>query len=109
MRMTSLLSLLLAGLLMVLCQPSLAVTEQSGYLSAPDAVLAVQMDSQHESVGVLSADSERPFGVLGKSEGAGLGKLQTSAYLSSGGTTVTGGIANGIFRHSESHERIRSG
>ena len=105
MRMTSLLSLLLAGLLMVLCQPSLATPEQSGYLSAPDAVLVTLSSEQRDSAGALQAIPERPS----RSEGAGLGKLQTSAYLSSGGTTVTGGIADGIFRHSESHERIRSG
>lgn len=111
-RMRTMLRAVLVGLIMVMCQPSMAASTEPGYLSAPDTILAVLQDQRHDTAEVLGASPERTCSHLG--EGAGVitsDKVTVNAIaLSPGGATACGDLRQiSAHSHPGQHERLRPG
>lgn len=95
--MRKMLSAVMVGLLMMLCLPSLAAVDQSGYLAAPDAVLAVVIDQRSDHVKILSREltaqsQSRICSAAGKAGIAGSCDHETASMTSQspGGATPGG-------------------
>lgn len=112
-RMRTMLRAVLVGLIMVMCQPSMAASTEPGYLSAPDTILAVLQDQRHDTAEVLGASPER---TCGSQIGEGAGVITAdkvtinSASESPGGATACGDLRQiSAHSHPGQHERLRPG